>query len=125
MHAAAREGVQIGGQGGDQRLALSGSHLRDLAFVERDAAEQLDIEVAHLERAPAGLAHDRERLGEHRFERFPLVDPAAQGLGPRAKLPVGERGECRFQRVDALDGPVHPTQLPVIAGADDLVGTES
>ena len=71
-------------------------------------------------RRPA-LAHDRERLGEHRFERFPLADPAAQGLGPRTKLPVGERGECRFQRVDALDGPVHPTQLPVIAGADDLV----
>ena len=120
MHAAAGECIQIGGEGGDQRLAFPGAHLGDPALVEGDAAEQLDVEVAHVESAPAGLAHHRERFGEHRFERFPVTDPGAKGLRPRAKLVAGECGERRLQCVDALDGSAHPAQLPVIAGADDL-----
>ena len=121
MHAASGECVQIRREGGDERLALSGAHLGDPAFVERDAADELDIEVAHLEGAPAGLAHHRERLGEHRLERFSLSDPAAKRVGPRAELSVRESDDLGLQRIDALDGPAHPAQLPVVAGADHLV----
>ena len=92
-----------------------------MAFVERDAAEQLNIEMTHLESAPARLAHHRERFGEDRFERLSATDPGAKSLGSCAKLFVGERGERRFQRVDTLDGAMHPSQLPVIASPDDLV----
>ena len=120
VHAAPGERVQIGREGGDERLALPRAHLGDLALVERDAAEQLDIEVAHFEGAAARLAHDRERLGEDGFERLSLADPRSKRVGARAKRLVGERDERRLQRIDALDGLLHPAQLPIVSSADDL-----
>ena len=46
VDAAAGEGVQVGRQRGDQRLALARLHLGDLALVEHNAAHDLDVEVA-------------------------------------------------------------------------------
>ena len=120
VHAAAGERVQVGGEGGDEGLALPGAHLGDPTLMEGDAAEHLDIEVAHLESTPAGLAHDPERFGEHRLHRLSVAEPGAEGLRPRAELAVGKYRERRLQCIDALDGPAHPAQLPVVAGADDL-----
>jgi hypothetical protein len=62
VHALAREGVQVGGERRDEGLALAGAHLGDLALMQRDAADQLDVEVAHPERAAGRLAHEREGL---------------------------------------------------------------
>ena len=50
--------------GRDEGLALAGLHLGDLALVQDDAAEQLDVEVAHAELAPADLAGRGEHLGQ-------------------------------------------------------------
>ena len=108
VHGTAGQSIQVGGQGGHQRLALSGAHLGDPASMEGDAAEELDVEMAHFEHAAARLAHHRECLGQHVFERLPLPNPAAERVGPRAQFRVGERGEPRLQCIDALDGSVHP-----------------
>jgi hypothetical protein len=51
VHALAGQRVQVGGQRRDQRLALAGLHLGDLAVVQHHAAEQLHVEVAHAQRA--------------------------------------------------------------------------
>ena len=48
MDAESGQGVEIDRQGGDEGLALTGLHFRDHAAVERDAADELDIEVDHL-----------------------------------------------------------------------------
>ena len=64
--------------------------------------------MAHLQGAPARLAHDREGFGERRFQRLSAADPLAQGPDPRAELRVGERDDLRLQRIDALDGFAHP-----------------
>ena len=61
---------EYGRQGRDQRLALAGLHLGDLAAVEHHAADQLDVEVALAERAARGLAHHREGLGQHFIQRL-------------------------------------------------------
>ncbi len=68
VDAVAGQRVQVRGERRDERLALAGPHLRDLALVQRDAADQLDVEVPHLQRAQRGLADERERLGQQRFE---------------------------------------------------------
>ena len=121
VHAASGERVQVGGKGGGERLALARSHLRDIAFVERDSADELDVEVAHVEGAPPGLAHDRERLRQDCLNRLALFNPRPEGVGPGAKLGVGKGGQTGFQRIDALDGLAHPAQLPIVAGSDDLI----
>ena len=85
MDALAGQRVQIGGQGGDERLAFAGAHLGDLAVVQHDAADKLHVEMAHMQRALGGLAHDRERLGQQLFQRRALRDTVAEFLGFRTE----------------------------------------
>ena len=68
VDALAGERVQVGGQGGHEGLALAGLHLRDHAAVQGQAADELHVEVPHVEHAAAGLAHDREGLGQQVVE---------------------------------------------------------
>ena len=60
VDAPAGQAVEGGGQRRDQRLALAGLHLGDPALVQDDAADQLDVEVAH----PEGPLHRLARRGE-------------------------------------------------------------
>ena len=70
VHAAPAERVQINRQGGDQRLAFTGLHFGDLALVQHHAADQLHIEVAHVQHAAAGLADHGEGLDQKVVQRL-------------------------------------------------------
>ncbi len=71
VDALARECVEVGRQRGDQRLALTGLHLRDPPEVQGGAAHDLDVEVPLAEHAAGRLAHGRERFGQQLVEVFP------------------------------------------------------
>jgi len=78
VDALARKRVEIGGQGGDQRLPLAGDHFGDVASVQHHAAHQLDVVVPHLEEPPARLAARGERLGQELLQSLtPLVSHLA------------------------------------------------
>ena len=68
VDAPARHRVERGGKWRDEGLALAGLHLRDLALVQDRAADQLDVEVAHAQLAPADLASRREHLRQRVIE---------------------------------------------------------
>ena len=68
VDAAAGEGVEVAGERGDEGFAFAGLHLGDFAGVEDDAADQLDVEVAHPDGAFAGFADDGEGLGQDGVE---------------------------------------------------------
>src|SRR5688500_9407903 len=74
MDAPTRHGVERRGEWRDEGLALAGLHLGDLALVQDHAADQLDVEMAHAELAPADLA----RRGEHLRQR--VVEDALEML---------------------------------------------
>ena len=76
VDALALERVEIDGERRDQGLALAGAHLGDLAAVEDDAADQLDVVMALAERALGGLADRGEGFGEDVVERLAVVEPA-------------------------------------------------
>ncbi len=83
VHSAAAQGVQVGRQGCHQGLAFTGFHFGDLALVQHDAADQLHVEMPHLEAAHRGFAHGREGLRQEVVERLPpfapFFEPAGQG----------------------------------------------
>ena len=72
VDALAGERVQIGGQRRDERLAFARLHLGDLAAVQHHAADQLHVEVPHVQRAAAGFADDGEGLRQQVVERLAL-----------------------------------------------------
>ena len=120
VHAVAGQGVQVGRQGRDQGLALAGLHLGDLALVQHHAADQLDVEVAHLERADRGFAHGRERLRQQVVQRLAVGDalPETPGLG--AQILVGHGLHARLEGVDPVHDRLHPLDFAVVLAAEHL-----
>ena len=101
------------------RFALAGPHLRDRAVVEDHAADQLDVEVAHLQHPLAGLAHGGERLGQERVERLALGVAAAELLGLGTQLGVAQLLVRGLEGVDLLHDVPVLLQQPVVATAED------
>ena len=93
--AVAFEGVQVERQRGDERLALAGLHLGDLALVEDDAADELDVEVAHADVPPRCLAHDGEGFGQDVVHALAVGQALAELVGLGAQLGVGQRLDRR------------------------------
>ena len=91
VDALALERVEIGRQRRDERLAFAGLHLGDLAAVEDDAADELDVEVPHVQHAAAGLAHDGERFRDQVVERRSAGEPLPE-LGGLARAARRRRG---------------------------------
>ncbi len=94
MRAFSFEGVQIDREGGDESLSLAGFHLGDAAFVQNHAADQLDIEMAHVELAPGHLPADGEGLGENVVESFTGGQSLLELLGLVRQGLVGEGREA-------------------------------
>ncbi len=69
VNAFAFERVQIAGERGDQRFSFAGFHFGDAAAMQHDAADELHIEVPHVQNAAAGFAADRERFDQKVVER--------------------------------------------------------
>ena len=120
VDAFAFEGVQVGGERRDQRLAFAGLHLGDLAFVQDGAADELDVEVPHVQHAAAGLAHDGEGFGHQVVDGFAVGDPLTELGRFAAKLLVGQRLDCRFEGVDLRDDRTQTFQFAVVLCADDF-----
>src|SRR5215471_7751829 len=68
VNAAAGEGIQDSGKSGDEGLPFTGFHFGDFAVVQNTSADQLHVEVPHVEEPPAGFAGESERRNDGRFE---------------------------------------------------------
>jgi hypothetical protein len=124
VDAFAVEGVQVGGQRRDERLAFARLHLGDGALVQDVAADELDVEVPHVEHAAPGFAHHREGFRQEIVERLALGDALPELGRLRPELLVRERLHRAFERVHPLDHRADAFELTLVLRADDL-GEES
>ena len=87
----------------DQRLALAGAHLGDLAVVQHHAADQLHVEGPHADGAARRLARRGEGLGEDLVERLAGDEPGTQRIRARTQCLVTLRRKCIGELVCLLD----------------------
>jgi len=120
VHAAPRQGVEVGGKSSHQRLAFARAHLANLALIERDAADHLHVEVTHPEGAARGLAHHREGLGAKRLQALAGLEPTAKFLGLGAQRLVAQRLQRRLEGIDGADLAPVLAQQPRVAVTNDL-----
>ncbi len=73
--------VQERRHGGDQRLPFAGLELGDAAIVDRDAADDLHVELALADRTLGGLADQGEGLDQQAVERITLAGLQSHGHG--------------------------------------------
>ena len=88
--------------------------------VEHGAANQLDVEVPHVEHAAAGLADDRERFGQQVVERLAVGESRPELGRLAAQLLVGQRLDGRFECADLAHDRTQLLQIAFVLGADDL-----
>ena len=85
-----------------------------------DSSNQLDVEVAHLERAPPGLAHDGEGINEEPVERFALGSSLTKGSGLVTQLLIGERTDLGLAGADLSDDRLQALEHALILCSEDF-----
>ena len=97
VDALAFQRVEVGRQRGDEGLAFTGLHFGDFAVVQHHAADQLNVEMAHVEDAAAGFADHREGFDQKVVERCALGDSLFEFNSFSGQVDVGELAKLRLQ----------------------------
>ena len=97
VDALAFKRIQVEGKCGDQGLAFAGFHFRDASPMENDAADQLDVEMPHIELAPGHFPAYRKRFRQKVIQGFSGIEPLAEFLGLVDKRMIGEGSQSRPQ----------------------------
>ena len=120
VHALSRQGVEVGGQGGHQGLALAGLHLGDAALVEDDAADELHPVGLHAQHAPGRLPAGGEGLGQDVVQTLAIGDALLEFGGLGLELLVGELGVLPVQGFNLVHDGFDGAELLLGAGAKEL-----
>ena len=118
VDALAGEGVEVAGQGGDQRLAFTGFHFGDLALVQHHAADQLDVEMAHVEDAAAGFADHGEGFDQQVVEGGALGDFFFEFDGLGGQVDIRQLAHGGFEVADGGHRGQHRLDLALVFGAE-------
>ncbi len=65
MNAAPCKSVQIRGQSRNKRFTFTRSHLGDSALMQRDAADQLHVKMAHSRNSDGRFSYGRKGFGQN------------------------------------------------------------
>ena len=90
VDAFAFEGIQICGKSSNQRLAFTGLHFRDTALMQDNSADELHVEMTHVENALTYFADDRESIRQQIFQGFSVFESLLEFGGLGVELFVGE-----------------------------------
>jgi hypothetical protein len=120
VDAAAEQRVRVHRERGDERLAFARLHLGDFAFVQHLAAHDLDVEVAHVQDAFAGLAAHGEHLGQHRIELFAGGETLFEFGRLQLQFGVGERGDFGLEGVRRRDRAPQARDLAFVRVEESL-----
>ena len=121
VHAVTRQRIEVDRQRRDQRLALAGTHLGDVAQVQGGAAHDLDVEVPLSERAAGSFADRGERLRQQVVEALAGRVTLLELIRLRPQLGVRQGLELGLDRVDLIGDRLELAKDLPLAGAHELV----
>ena len=85
--------------------------------MENNAADELYLEVFHVQHAPGGLPHRGEGLGQEVVQGLAVVQAALEFHGLGGQLGVAHRLIGRLQRLNLVHHRVNLLQLPFAVGS--------
>jgi hypothetical protein len=88
--------------------------------VENDSADDLDIKVAHVERATCSLTHYGKGLRHELLQRLAFAQALFKFIRLGLKLGVAQSLHFRLERTNLVDDGLHSFELTLIFGAEDL-----
>ena len=120
VDALAAERVEVAGQGGDEGLAFAGFHFGDFAVVQHHAADQLHVEMAHVDEAAAGFADHGEGFDQQVVDGGALRDVFFESDGFGGQIDVRQLAELGLELVDGSHRGQHAFDLALVLGAKDF-----
>ena len=124
VHALAGEGVEVGGQGGHQGLALAGLHLGDAALVQHDTTDELHPVGAHTQHTVRRFPDGGKGLGEDVVGGLTVMKTLLELSGLGLELGIGERFILLLQRFDLVGDGVDLFKL-VVAVCTEYFGEKT
>ncbi len=121
MDAIAGEAVEVGGQRGDEGLALAGLHLGDPTEVQCGTAHQLDVVVALADGASGGFTAHGEGLEQEIVEIGAVVEPLSELDRLGLECVVGQCRDLGLPRVDLRHHPFEGLELLAFTGPEDAI----
>ena len=121
VSAVAGDAVEVHRHGGDERLALTGLHLGDVAVVEHDAAEHLDVEGAHAQRTLRRFAGHGEGLEQQVVEQLAVLVALSELGGLGAQLVVAEGRDPGLELGHPSGLFLERLEAPAFTGVQQLV----
>ena len=119
VDALSLECIEVDRERGDERLAFAGLHLGDLAAVERDATDQLDVVVALAERPDRRFSNRGKSFGDQLVELLAVGQPPPEKLGLAHELVVAQRGNIRLEAVDRIDIFAEAADIAIVGRSED------
>ena len=113
--ALAFERGEIERQRRGERFAFAGLHLDDRVVMHGRAAQELHVEVPHVELPPPRLAHQGERLDQQPLERLAAAGPVAERQARLLQIEVALLHQRLFERGDSrnIRGPLRKPRAQV------------
>ncbi len=115
------ECIQIDRQGGHEGFPFAGLHFSNAASMENHAADQLHIEMAHVQLAAGHFTTDREGLRQDVVQGLPGLKALLELLGLVREGLIGERSQAGFQAIDPLHNRAECLDFTIVFAAEDLV----
>ena len=112
MDAAARQGVEVSGEGSHQGLTFTGLHFSDAALVQHDAAHQLHPVGTHAQHAVGSLPDGGESLRQDVVQGLAIGETVLELLGLGLELGVAHGLVLISQSIDLVHDGVDGLQLP-------------
>ena len=120
MHAFTGQCIQISWQRCHQRFALTGAHLSDLAKMKHHPADQLHVEMAHLQHPATCLAADCKRFRQNIVELFTSRDTLLECGRLGLQFCIGQFFNRRFERVNFTHCFLILLEQALVAAAKNL-----
>jgi len=121
VDAEAAQGVEVYGKGGDECLPFTGRHFGDLAFMQDDAADELDVEMTHSQGACGGFPDDGKGLGQNGIKLLTIGDSLLEVRCHRLEFLVTQGSHPVFKFVGPLDHGLYTLELTLVLGSDNLL----
>ena len=119
MDTLARQGIEIGGQGGHQRFTFTGLHFGNLAVIQDHATDELHIEMPHAEGTPGSLSHRREGFGHNAVEAVTALQAIPELLSHATQCGVGQGLKLGLQGIYLLDEFAFLVDDSIVAATND------
>ena len=122
MYAFARQGIEIGWEGGNQSFALTSFHFSDIALMQKYPTHELHIKGSQAQRTFRCFAAIGEGFRQKAIKQFSSLSAILKLFGFCDELLVAERFKIRLKRINLINHRAGRFDLAIIWCAKNFSG---